>query len=63
MAFHVLEKPFNRLISQGGNVDWFDFWLTAITLIPQKQNSTTGGENCASRSRQAALNGLSGQVA
>jgi len=24
---HVLEKPLNRLISQGGNVDWFDFWL------------------------------------
>ena len=24
---YVLEKPLNRLISQGGNVDWFDFWL------------------------------------
>jgi len=24
---HVLEKPLNRLVSQGGNVDWFDFWL------------------------------------
>ena len=24
---HELEKPWNRLISQGGNVDWFDFWL------------------------------------
>ena len=24
---HVLEKPLNRMISQGGNVDWFDFWL------------------------------------
>jgi hypothetical protein len=24
---HVLEKPLNRLISQGGNADWFDFWL------------------------------------
>jgi hypothetical protein len=24
---HLLEKPWNRLISQGGNVDWFDFWL------------------------------------
>jgi hypothetical protein len=24
---HLLEKPSNRMISQGGNVDWFDFWL------------------------------------
>jgi hypothetical protein len=24
---HVLEKPLNRMISQDGNVDWFDFWL------------------------------------
>ena len=24
---HVLEKPWDRMISQGGNVDWFDFWL------------------------------------
>ncbi len=24
---HLLEKPLDRLISQGGNVDWFDFWL------------------------------------
>jgi Prolyl oligopeptidase family len=24
---HILEKPLNRLVSQGGNVDWFDFWL------------------------------------
>jgi dipeptidyl aminopeptidase/acylaminoacyl peptidase len=24
---HVLEKPLNRMISQGGTVDWFDFWL------------------------------------
>jgi dipeptidyl aminopeptidase/acylaminoacyl peptidase len=24
---HLLEKPLNRMISQGGNVDWFDFWL------------------------------------
>jgi hypothetical protein len=26
-GIHVLEKPLNRLISQDGNVDWFDFWL------------------------------------
>jgi hypothetical protein len=24
---HVLQKPWDRMISQGGNVDWFDFWL------------------------------------
>jgi hypothetical protein len=24
---HVLEKPSERLVSQEGNVDWFDFWL------------------------------------
>ncbi len=24
---HELEKPWDRMISQGGNVDWFVFWL------------------------------------
>jgi len=24
---HLLKKPSNRMISQDGNVDWFDFWL------------------------------------
>lgn len=24
---HIVKKPANRMISQGGNVDWFDFWL------------------------------------
>jgi dipeptidyl aminopeptidase/acylaminoacyl peptidase len=24
---HVLERPWERLISQQGNVNWFDFWL------------------------------------
>ena len=24
---HVLQKPSNRMISQDGTVDWFDFWL------------------------------------
>jgi hypothetical protein len=24
---HVLVKPWDRMISQQGNVDWFDFWL------------------------------------
>jgi len=24
---HDLQKPWDRMISQGGNVDWFDFWL------------------------------------
>jgi len=26
-ADHVLVKPWDRIISQGGNVDWFCFWL------------------------------------
>jgi len=26
-ADHGLVKPWNRLVSQQGNVDWFDFWL------------------------------------
>jgi len=24
---HILERPWDRLVSQGGNVDWFRFWL------------------------------------
>jgi hypothetical protein len=24
---HVLQKPWERVVSQQGNVDWFDFWL------------------------------------
>jgi len=24
---HILKRPWERLISQQGNVDWFDFWL------------------------------------
>jgi dipeptidyl aminopeptidase/acylaminoacyl peptidase len=26
---HLLEKPWDRLVSQQGNVDWFAFWLQA----------------------------------
>ena len=26
-AEHILQKPAERMSSQGGNVDWFDFWL------------------------------------
>jgi len=26
-AVHVLQKPWERLVSQQGNVDWFAFWL------------------------------------
>jgi hypothetical protein len=26
-AAHVLVKPWECLVSQEGNVDWFDFWL------------------------------------
>ena len=24
---HILQKPWERIVSQQGNVDWFDFWL------------------------------------
>ena len=24
---HILQKPWERMVSQGGNVDWFAFWL------------------------------------
>jgi dipeptidyl aminopeptidase/acylaminoacyl peptidase len=24
---HILQRPWDRLIDNGGNVDWFDFWL------------------------------------
>ncbi len=26
-AEHVLVRPWERMVSQGGDVDWFDFWL------------------------------------
>ncbi len=26
-ADHIIEKPWERLVSQQGNVDWFSFWL------------------------------------
>jgi hypothetical protein len=26
-AIHLLVKPWERLVSQQGNVDWFSFWL------------------------------------
>jgi dipeptidyl aminopeptidase/acylaminoacyl peptidase len=25
---HELQRPWDRMVSQGGNVDWFDFWLS-----------------------------------
>jgi hypothetical protein len=35
---HVLQKPGERLASQGGNVDWFRFWLQGYEdPDPQKQ--------------------------
>lgn len=27
---HILEKPWDRMISQQGNVDWFCFWLKGV---------------------------------
>jgi hypothetical protein len=26
---HIMEKPWDRLVSQGAAVDWFAFWLKA----------------------------------
>ena len=26
-GLHVLEKPRERLVASGGNLDWFCFWL------------------------------------
>jgi hypothetical protein len=26
-AAHIMERPWDRMISQQGNVDWFSFWL------------------------------------
>ena len=35
---HVLQKPWQRIVSQQGNVDWFDFWLTGHEdLNPRKR--------------------------
>src|SRR5205823_5585694 len=25
---HILQRPWERMVSQGGNVDWFVFWLS-----------------------------------
>jgi hypothetical protein len=25
---HILQRPWVRMVSQQGNVDWFSFWLT-----------------------------------
>lgn len=30
-GLHLLVKPWERLVSQQGNVDWFDFWLKGVT--------------------------------
>jgi hypothetical protein len=29
-GLHLLVKPWERLVSQQGNVDWFDFWLQGV---------------------------------
>ena len=29
-GLHLLVKPWERLVSQQGNVDWFDFWLKGV---------------------------------
>ncbi|PYX63235.1 MAG: hypothetical protein DMG78_32000 [Acidobacteria bacterium] len=29
-GMHLLVKPWERLVSQQGNVDWFNFWLNGV---------------------------------
>ena len=47
---HVLEKPWDRMISQQGNVDWFSFFgcRGRRILIRQKPTSTRAGANFGS---------------
>jgi hypothetical protein len=42
---HLLEKPWDRIVSQQGDVDWFAFGSRAKkkTPIPPKQSSTPAG--------------------
>ena len=45
---HILEKPWERMISQQGDVDWFCFWLNGEEdLTPRKLSSTSAGASCA----------------
>lgn len=38
-ATHILEKPWERMVSQQGDVDWFDFWLRGYEdLDPSKSD-------------------------
>jgi hypothetical protein len=38
-ATHLLVKPWERMVSQQGNVDWFSFWLKGqIDPDPKKEN-------------------------
>ena len=53
---HVLEKPWDRMVSQQGNVDWFCFWLKAEEApTPPKRRNIPVGVGCATlvcRTRQ-----------
>jgi dipeptidyl aminopeptidase/acylaminoacyl peptidase len=41
-ADHILQRPWDRMVSQQGNVDWFSFWLKGEEdLDPQKAQQYT----------------------
>ena len=46
---HILEKPWDRMVSQQGNVDWFCFWLKGEEdPDPAKAEQYSAGESCGS---------------
>jgi hypothetical protein len=54
---HILEKPWDRMISQQGNVDWFCFWLKDTEdPDPAKAEQYTRWRNLRSLSGKATPN-------
>jgi len=50
---HLLVKPWERLTSEQGNVDWFVFWLKGVEdSAPDKQKQYSRWENLRSLQRQ-----------
>jgi len=39
-GMHLLVKPWERLASQQGNVDWFQFWLSGGDVCEAEEKST-----------------------
>jgi hypothetical protein len=55
---HILEKPWERMTSQQGNVDWFCFWLKAKKIrTKQKPSNISAGASCVIFMRKARLGG------